>query len=60
MERVLDKEEERAAPIVPEERAKAAEIEGGKLSLCDLRGKKWLDVQDVFRPRFGPESCTKS
>lgn len=56
MARVFEREEERAAPMVPEERANAAR--GVRLVRTRLRWdlKAGENIQDVFRPRFGPDS----
>lgn len=52
MERILESDEERAAPIVPEERAKAAM----RTRMSDL-WKAWRISHrpDVLRPRLGPD-----
>lgn len=52
MERILESDEERAAPIVPEERAKAAM----RTRMSDLR-RTWRVSHrpDVLRPRLGPD-----
>lgn len=57
MERILDKDEERAAPIVPEERANAA-VGQSSSNCCNFAGH--TDGPDVLRPKLGPDIYMKN
>ena len=53
MERTFERLEESAAPMVPDDKAKAA-VRG--LVSYGMPRRDGLHIPELFRPRFGPET----
>ena len=60
MARVFESEDDRAAPVVPEQREKAAEGSTKIISTkMPITREEWVGIQDIFAPKLGPEICQK-